>query len=77
VKSDARRRGELTLPRIPCIPSLQLGYTALHHQERDLADTGAHAGIDSTPEGRAIHDALRAAIATRHGYRWWDVDHAG
>jgi hypothetical protein len=26
---------------------------------------------------RALQDALRRAIATRRGYCWWDVDHAG
>jgi hypothetical protein len=44
---------------------------------RDLAGTVAHAGVDATLEGRALQDALRAAIATRSGYCWWDVDHAG
>ena len=39
--------------------------------------TLAHAGVDPTLEGRALQDALRAAIATRRGYCWWDVDHAG
>ena len=39
--------------------------------------TVAHAGVDSTLEGRALQDALRAAIASRHGSCWWDVDHAG
>jgi hypothetical protein len=27
--------------------------------------------------GRAREDALHRAIATRRGYCWWDVDHAG
>src|SRR5215218_10547654 len=27
--------------------------------------------------GRALQNALRRAIATRRGYRSWDVDHAG
>src|SRR5215207_5980249 len=43
----------------------------------DLAGTVAYAGVDPTLEGRALQDALRAAIATRGGYCWWDVDHAG
>src|SRR5688500_15707197 len=42
----------------------------------DLAGTVAYAGVDPTLEGRALQDALRAAIATRRGYCWWDVDHA-
>jgi hypothetical protein len=44
---------------------------------RDLAGTVAHALADPTLEGRALQDALRAAIATRRGYCSWDVDHAG
>jgi hypothetical protein len=44
---------------------------------RDLAGTVAYAGVNPTLEGRALQDALRAAIATRRGYCWWDVDHAG
>jgi hypothetical protein len=36
----------------------------------------AHAGVDPAGEGRALQDALRAAIATRRGYCSWDVDHA-
>jgi hypothetical protein len=44
---------------------------------RDLAGTVAYAGVDLTLEGRALQDVLRAAIATRGGYCWWDVDHAG
>ena len=44
---------------------------------RDLAGTVAHAGVDPTFEGRALQDALRAAIATRRGYCCWGVDHAG
>jgi hypothetical protein len=43
----------------------------------DLAGTVAYAGVDPPLEGRALQDALRAAIATRGGYCWWDVDHAG
>ena len=43
----------------------------------DLAGTVAHAGVDPTLEGRALQDALRAAIAHRRGSCWWDVDHAG
>jgi hypothetical protein len=46
----------------------------------DLAGTPgtvAHAGIDPALEGRALQDALRAGIATRRGYCWWDVDPAG
>ena len=31
----------------------------------DLAGTVAYAGVDPTLEGRALQDALRAAIATR------------
>jgi hypothetical protein len=37
----------------------------------------SQAGVDPTLEGRALQDALRAAIATRRGYCSWDVDHAG
>ncbi len=37
----------------------------------------AHAGVDPTFEDRAPQDALRATIATRGGYCWWDVDHVG
>ena len=37
----------------------------------------AQAGVDPTLEGRARQDALRAAIATRRGSCWRDVDHAG
>jgi hypothetical protein len=44
---------------------------------RDLAGTVAYAGVDPTLEGRALQDALIAAIATRGGSCWWDVDHAG
>jgi hypothetical protein len=44
---------------------------------RDLAGTVAHAGVDPTLEGRALQDALLREIAARHGYCWWDVDHAG
>jgi hypothetical protein len=44
---------------------------------RDLAGTVAHAGVDPTLEGRALQDALLREIATRRGYCWWDVDHAG
>ena len=36
----------------------------------------AQAGVDPTLEGRALQDALRRAIAMRHGYCSWDVDHA-
>ena len=43
----------------------------------DLAGTVARAGVDPTPEGRALQDALRNAIAERRGYCCWDVDHAG
>jgi hypothetical protein len=43
----------------------------------DLADAVAQAGGDPTLDGRALQDALRAAIATRRGYCSWDVDHAG
>ena len=43
----------------------------------DLAGTVAYAGGDLTLEGRALQDALRAAIATRRGYCWWDIDCAG
>src|SRR5215208_3847967 len=42
----------------------------------DLAGTVAYAGVDPTLEGRALQDALRAAIAHRRGYCWWTVDHA-
>jgi hypothetical protein len=44
---------------------------------RDFAGTIAYAGIDPALEGRALQDPLRAAIAARRGYCWWDVDHAG
>ncbi len=44
---------------------------------RDLAGTVAYAGVDPTLERRALQDALRVAIASRRGYCWWDVDHAG
>ena len=33
------------------------------------------AGLDLTFEGRALQDALRAAIAHRRGSCWWTVDH--
>jgi hypothetical protein len=39
--------------------------------------TGAYSGVDPTLEGPALQNALRAAIATRRAYCWWDVDHAG
>src|SRR4051812_836490 len=42
----------------------------------NLAGTVAYAGVDPTLEGRALQDALRAAIATRGGYCSWTVDHA-
>jgi hypothetical protein len=44
---------------------------------RDLAGTVAHAGVDPTLGGRALQDALRAAIANRRGCCSWTVDHAG
>jgi hypothetical protein len=44
---------------------------------QDLAGTVAYGGVDPTLEGRALQDALIAAITTRRGYCWWDVDHAG
>jgi hypothetical protein len=44
---------------------------------RDLAGTVAHAGVDPALEGRALQDALRAAIATRCGSCRWTVNHAG
>jgi hypothetical protein len=37
----------------------------------------AHAGVAPTREGRALQDALRAAIAHSRGSCWWDVDHVG
>jgi hypothetical protein len=40
-------------------------------------DRLAVAAIEPTLERRELQDALRAAIATRGGYCWWDVDHAG
>jgi hypothetical protein len=43
----------------------------------DLAGAVAEAGVDPALDGRALQDALRRAIATRRGYCWWDVDHAG
>ena len=36
-----------------------------------------HAGVDPMLEGRALQDALRAAIATRGSSCSWTVDHAG
>src|SRR5215207_3620857 len=42
----------------------------------DLAGTVAYAGVDPSLEGRALQDALRAAIAHRRGYCSWTVDHA-
>jgi hypothetical protein len=44
---------------------------------RDLAGTVVHASIEPTLEGRALQDALRAAIATRRGSCSWTVNHAG
>jgi hypothetical protein len=41
---------------------------------RDLAGTVAYAGVDPTLEGRALQDALRAAITSRRRYYPWDVD---
>jgi hypothetical protein len=50
----------------------------IHRDDPAVAlGTVAHAGVDSTLEGRARQDALRAAIAERRGSCWWDVDHAG
>ena len=43
----------------------------------NLAGAMAQAGVEPTLEGRALQDALRAAIATRRGSCSWDVDHAG
>lgn len=43
----------------------------------DLTGAIALAGVDPTLESRPLQDALLAAIATRRGYCWWDVDHAG
>jgi hypothetical protein len=43
----------------------------------ELAGTVAYAGVGPMLEGRALQDALRAAIAHRRGYCWWTVDHAG
>ncbi len=43
----------------------------------DLAAAVARAGVDPTAEPRALHAALRGAIADRRGYVEWDVDHAG
>ena len=43
----------------------------------NVASAVAQAGVDPTLEGRALQDALRAAIAERRGSCWWDVDHAG
>ncbi|MCB0067617.1 MAG: hypothetical protein KDD77_10720 [Caldilineaceae bacterium] len=43
----------------------------------DLAGAIAQAGVDVTLDGRALQDAIRAAIADRRGYLSWDVDHAG
>ena len=36
-----------------------------------------HAGVAPTRKRRALHDALRRAIAHRRGYCSWTVDHAG
>jgi hypothetical protein len=41
------------------------------------AGIGNRARVDPTLEGRALQDALRAAIAYRRGYCWWTVAHAG
>jgi hypothetical protein len=43
----------------------------------DLAGAVAQAGVHHTLDGRALQDALRAAIATRRGYCSWTVDHVG
>jgi hypothetical protein len=37
----------------------------------------ASAGVDPPLAGRALQEALRAAIAPRGGSCWGDVDHAG
>ena len=42
----------------------------------DLAGAVAQAGVDTTREGRALQDALRAAIVTRRGYGPLTVDDA-
>jgi hypothetical protein len=42
----------------------------------DLAGTVAQAGFDPSPDGRALQDALRAAIATRRDYCSRTVNHA-
>ena len=48
----------------------------IHRDDPAVAPgTVVHAGVDSTLEGRARQDALRAAIAHRRGYCWWDVQH--
>src|SRR5919112_4287343 len=44
---------------------------------RGVSVSASTAGVDPTLEGRALQDALLREIATRRGYRWWDVDHAG
>ena len=43
----------------------------------DLIGAVAQTEVDPTVESRALHDALRSAIATRRGSCSWDVDHAG
>jgi hypothetical protein len=43
----------------------------------DLVGAIAQAGVDPTFGGRALQDALCRAIATRGGYCWWTIDHAG
>jgi hypothetical protein len=42
-----------------------------------IAGAVAQAGGDPTLKGRALQDALRAAIAARRGDCSWPVDHAG
>ena len=67
----------LCAPAIPCpsIPCL----VASHPRDDPSAAPGtvAHAGVDPTLEGRALQEALRAAIATHRGCGSWHVDYAG
>lgn len=43
----------------------------------DLSSAVARVGVDATLAPRPEQDALKRAIADRHGYVVWDVDHAG
>ena len=43
----------------------------------DVSTTLARIGIGPELEGRPLQDAILSAIADRHGYVSWDVDHMG